>query len=75
MRGLTAMERELLARRVAGMPPRDHWPGSLEWDTLNQLVKLGRSSKQLSEDEIGPVEKYYITDLGRLALRCCPVEE
>lgn len=78
MRGLTPLERAKLAHKVAGggveLLPPDH----AEVSVLRQLVASGRLWRRLEPDSGSPTGTCwctYPTDLGRLALRVCPVDE
>jgi len=77
MRGLTPLERYLLQRRAENaprLPPvGDESP---MFGALAALAATGRTREQEEVDPVfGVVDRSYITDLGRLALRCCPVDE
>jgi hypothetical protein len=69
------MERALLHNRANDGPrvgyPMEH-PATA---ALNAMAKSGRMQEKMVLDEGGWCLYGYITDLGRLALRVCPVDE
>jgi len=69
------MERRLLQERAADAPRRTYPHGTVEADAFRQLCRLGRTSEKPVNDIDGFRMRNYITDLGRLALRVCPVDE
>lgn len=77
MRGLTAVERELLQRRADNVP-RVYYPKESDAHAACQKLALdGRLIRRPEDDERSPTGvlwRVYITDLGRLALRVCPIE-
>lgn len=78
MRGLTPLERELLHRRAVNAPRFLIWSGEPAWKAHRVLIASGRLTAKLVRDPdspVGTVNRTDITDLGRLALRVCPVEE
>lgn len=79
MRGLTPIERHWLARRAHDAPRAFVRAGSPEHMAHNLLATQQRIIK-VPIDEIDDEGRRlrwrsHITDLGRLALRVCPVEE
>lgn len=76
MRGLTRLEREILAARACDAPryapvgdddPRYHAQAS--------LARVGRVVERECFVDGEVCDRAYITDLGRLALRVCPADE
>lgn len=74
MRGLTPLEREMLARRAANAPRARYSSRAPEGVALLRLKALGRTRSEFIDGLDGITERHHITDLGRLALRVCPVE-
>ena len=78
MRGLTPLERECLLVRVNNGPRVSFPHGHPVWDACDSLFRCGRITRTLEIVSGPPVHSAlvsHITDLGRLALRCCPVGE
>jgi len=72
------MERAKLLRRVENAPRVLVYPGSSDYDANVSLLAQGRLTQFLvpdDESETGDSYETHITDLGRLALRVCPVDE
>ena len=72
MRGLTNLERALLLRRANGIEralfPADSMAGA-------SFQALRHHGRMVGAEESPDLILNEITDLGRLALRVCPVEE
>ena len=70
MRGLTPLERAYLL--LAADPPNESRDATaLEWGTAERLRRMGRCELREDETDVWHVA----TDLGRLALRVCPVDD
>lgn len=73
MRGLTPAERRLLHARAANAPREEFVYPSSGCDVYLGLQAVGRTVGRYDASDGFIVN--YITDLGRLALRVCPVDE
>jgi hypothetical protein len=76
VRGLTSLEYRLLGGKVAGLQGPIYTPYEIEFYVLGELVQRGLLSARPDwHPDHGVISVTQITDLGRLAVRVCVVEE